>query len=84
MIFSLEFFKWSDISYGYTVVIQIIILIILSEISYKLLIAERKVGKDFEKNIYSRLCINFNILPLSEETNSEEVKNKVEEIDARL
>ncbi len=35
MIYSLEYFKWSDIDYNYTVILQIIILIILSEISYK-------------------------------------------------
>ena len=84
MIFSLEFFKWSDISYGYTVVIQIIILIILSEISYKLLIAERKVAKILRRIFIVGYALILIFLPLSEETNSEEVKNKVEEIDARL
>ncbi|WP_315524118.1 acyltransferase family protein [Fusobacterium massiliense] len=82
MIFSLEFFKWSDISYGYTVVIQIIILIILSEISYKLLIAERKVAKILRRIFIVGYALILIFLPLSEETNSEEVKNKVEEIDA--
>ena len=82
MIFSLEFFKWSDISYGYTVVTQIIILIILSEISYKLLIAERKVAKILRRIFIVGYALILIFLPLSEETNSEEVKNKVEEIDA--
>ena len=82
MIFSLEFFKWSDISYGYTVVIQIIILIILSEISYKLLIAERKVAKILRRIFIVGYALILIFLPLSEETSSEEVKNKVEEIDA--
>ena len=42
MIYSLEYFKWSDIDYNYTVILQIIILIILSEISYKFLIESRQ------------------------------------------
>ena len=42
MIYSLEYFKWSAINYNYTVVLQIIILIVLSEITYKFLIKSRQ------------------------------------------
>ena len=82
MMFSLEFFKWSNVTYGYTVVIQMIILIILSEISYKLLIVERKVAKILRKIFLFGYILTLIFLPLSEETNSEEVKNKVAEIDS--
>ena len=82
MMFSLEFFKWSNVTYGYTVVIQMIILIILSEISYKLLIVERKVAKILRKIFLFGYILTLIFLPLSEETNSEEVKDKVAEIDS--
>jgi len=49
MIFSLEFFKWSDIDYNYTVGIQVIILIILSEISYEFLIKVKNRANEIDK-----------------------------------
>ena len=84
MIFSLEFFKWSDIDYNYTVGIQVIILIILSEISYEFLIKRRQesiVLRRIFLVIYVAILI---FLPISTETNSEEVQNRANEIDNNL
>ena len=53
MVYSLEYFKWSDIDYNYTVVLQIIILIILSEISYKFLV------KSGQGSIILRSCLLY-------------------------
>lgn len=84
MVYSLEYFKWSDIDYNYTVVIQIIILVILSEISYKFLI-ESKQGSIILRRIFLAIYISILIfLPISTETNSEEVQNRVNEIDNNL
>ena len=81
MIFSLEFFKWSDIDYNYTVGIQVIILIILSEISYEFLI-KRRQESIILRRIFLVLYVAFlAFLPISSETNSEEVKNRANEID---
>ena len=84
MIYSLEYFKWSDIDYNYTVVIQIIILVILSEISYKLLIESRQ-GSIILRRIFLVLYVAILVfLPISTETNSEEVKVRANEIDNNL
>lgn len=81
MIFSLEFFKWSDIDYDYTVGIQVIILIVLSEISYEFLI-KRKQESIILRRIFLILYVALlAFLPISSETNSEEIKNRVNEID---
>ena len=81
MTYSLEYFKWSDIDYNYTVVLQIIILIVLSEISYKFLI-ESKQGSIILRRIFLVLYVALlAFLPISSETNSEEVKNRANEID---
>ena len=84
MIYSLEYFKWSDIDYNYTVSIQIIILIILSEISYKFLIESRQ-GSIILRRIFLVLYVAILFfLPISTESNSEEVKNRANEIDNNL
>jgi O-antigen acetylase len=84
MIYSLEYFKWSDIDYNYTVVIQIIILVILSEISYKFLIESRQ-GSIILRRIFLVLYVAILVfLPISTETNSEEVKVRANEIDNNL
>ena len=84
MIYSLEYFKWSDIDYNYTVVLQIIILVILSEISYKLLIESRQ-GSIILRRIFLVLYVAILVfLPISTETNSEEVKVRANEIDNNL
>ena len=84
MIYSLEYFKWSDIDYNYTVGIQIIILIILSEISYKFLIESRQ-GSIILRRIFLVLYVAILFfLPISTESNSEEVKNRANEIDNNL
>ena len=84
MIYSLEYFKWSDIDYNYTVVIQIIILIILSEISYKFLI-ESKQGSIILRRIFLVIYVAILVfLPISTESNSEEVQNRANEIDNNL
>ena len=84
MVYSLEYFKWSAIDYNYTVVIQIIILIVLSEITYKFLIESRQ-----ESIILRRIFLVIYIailvfLPISTESNSEEVQNRANEIDNNL
>ena len=84
MIYSLEYFKWSDIDYNYTVILQIIILIVLSEITYKFLIESRQ-----ESIILRRIFLVIYIailvfLPISTESNSEEVQNRANEIDNNL
>ena len=84
MVYSLEYFKWSDIDYNYTVVLQIIILIILSEISYKFLI---KSGQEsiILRRIFLVLYVAILVfLPISKESNSEEVQNRANEIDNNL
>ena len=84
MIYSLEYFKWSDIDYNYTVILQIIILIILSEISYKFLIESRQ-GSIILRRIFLVLYVAILVfLPISTETNSEEVKVRANEIDNNL
>ena len=84
MIYSLEYFKWSDIDYNYTVVIQIIILIILSEISYKFLIESRQ-GSIILRRIFLVIYVAILVfLPISTESNSEEVQNRANEIDNNL
>ena len=84
MIYSLEYFKWSDIDYNYTVILQIIILIILSEISYKFLIESRQ-GSIILRRIFLVIYVAILVfLPISTESNSEEVQNKANEIDNNL
>ena len=84
MVYSLEYFKWSDIDYYYTVVLQIIILIVLSEISYKFLI-ESKQGSIILRRIFLVIYVAILVfLPISTESNSEEVQNRANEIDNNL
>ena len=84
MVYSLEYFKWSDIDYNYTVVLQIIILIILSEISYKFLIESRQ-GSIILRRIFLVLYVAILVfLLISKESNSEEVQNRANEIDNNL
>ncbi len=84
MIYSLEYFKWSDIDYNYTVILQIIILIILSEISYKFLIESRQ-GSIILRMIFLVIYVAILVfLPISTESNSEEVQNRANEIDNNL
>ena len=84
MIYSLEYFKWSAINYNYTVVLQIIILIVLSEITYKFLIKSRQ-GSIILRRIFLVIYIAILIfLPISTESNSEEVQNRANEIDNNL
>ena len=84
MVYSLEYFKWSDIDYNYTVVLQIIILIILSEISYKFLIESRQ-GSIVLRRIFLVIYVAILVfLPISTESNSEEVQNRANEIDNNL
>ena len=84
MIYSLEYFKWSDIDYNYTVVIQIIILVILSEISYKFLIESRQESIILRRIFLVLYVAILVFLPISTETNSEEVKVRANEIDNNL
>ena len=81
MIFSLEFFKWSDIDYNYTVGIQVVILIILSEISYEFLIKRRQESINLRRIFLVLYVALLAFLPISSETNSEEVRNRANEID---
>lgn len=84
MVYSLEYFKWSDIDYNYTVVIQMIILIILSEISYRFLV-ESKQGSIILRRIFLVIYIAVLVfLPISTESNSEEVQNRANEIDNNI
>ena len=84
MIYSLEYFKWSDVDYNYTVILQIIILIVLSEISYKFLI-ESKQGLIILRRIFLVIYVAILVfLPISTESNSEEVQNRANEIDNNL
>ena len=84
MIYSLEYFKWSDVDYNYTVILQIIILIVLSEISYKFLI-ESKQGSIILRRIFLVIYVTILVfLPISTESNSEEVQNRANEIDNNL
>ena len=84
MIYSLEYFKWLDIDYNYTVILQIIILIILSEISYKFLIESRQ-GSIILRRIFLVIYVAILVfLPISTESNSEEVQNRANEIDNNL
>ena len=81
MIFSLEFFKWSDIDYNYTVGIQVIILIVLSEISYEFLINRKQESINLRRIFLVLYVALLAFLPISSETNSEEVQNRTNEID---
>ncbi len=80
MIFSLEFFKWSDIDYNYTVGIQVIILIVLSEISYEFLINRKQESINLRRIFLVLYVALLAFLPISSETNSEEVQNRANEI----
>ena len=87
MIYSLEYFKWSDIDYNYTVILQIIILIVLSEITYKFLIESRQESIILRRIflvIYVIYVAILVFLPISTESNSEEVQNRANEIDNNL
>ena len=84
MVYSLEYFKWSDVDYNYTVILQIIILIVLSEISYKFLI-ETKQGSIILRRIFLVIYVAILVfLPISTESNSEEVQNRANEVDNNL
>ncbi|QQB74151.1 acetyltransferase [Fusobacterium canifelinum] len=84
MVYSLEYFKWSAINYNYTVVLQIIVLIVLSEITYKFLIESRQ-GSIILRRIFLVIYIAILVfLPISTESNSEEVQNRANEIDNNL
>ncbi|MFZ7988313.1 acyltransferase family protein [Fusobacterium watanabei] len=84
MVYSLEYFKWSDVDYNYTVILQIIILIVLSEISYKFLI-ESKQGSIILRRIFLVIYVAILVfLPISTESNSEEVQNRANEVDNNL
>lgn len=78
MIFSLEYFKWSDIDYNYTVILQTIILIILSEVSYKLLIEWKRESTILRRIFLVIYGAILYFVPISTETNSQEVKNQIE------
>ena len=78
MVFSLEYFKWSDIDYNYTVILQIIILIILSEVSYKLLIEWKRESTILRRIFLVIYGAILYFVPISTETNSQEVKNQIE------
>ena len=84
MIYSLEYFKWSDIDYNYTVVLQIIILIVLSEITYKFLIESRQESIILRRIFLVIYIVILVFLPISTESNSEEVQNRANEIDNNL
>ena len=77
-IMILEYFKWSDIDYNYTVILQTIILIILSEVSYKLLIEWKRESTILRRIFLVIYGAILYFVPISTETNSQEVKNQIE------
>lgn len=84
MVFSEEYFKWSDIKYIYTVVIQLIILIILSEISYIFLEERVKMAKILQRSFFIIYLVAIFFLPISEETNSKIIEERINEVELEM
>ncbi len=79
MIFTMEYYKWSDIDYGKTVLIQIVILILVAEASYFIFEKDKKRAK--VSNVLLGV-IYFGLLflgPFSEEVKANPNKILVEE-----
>lgn len=81
MVFSMEYFKWANISYLNIVLFQILILIILAEISFHFLEKRIKMAKYLGTAATVVYLVAIFFLPFSTEANSETVKNRVEEIE---
>lgn len=84
MIFSEEYFKWSDIKYIYTVVIQLLILVILSEISYIFLEERVKMAKLLQRGFFILYLVAIFFLPVSEETNSKIIEERINEVEIEM
>lgn len=84
MVFSEEYFKWSDIKYIYTVLIQILILVILSEISYIFLEERVKMAKLLQRGFFIVYMAIIFFLPISEETNSKIIEERINEVEIEM
>lgn len=84
MIFTEEYFKWSDIKYSYSVVIQVIILILISEISYIFLEKRVKMAKILQRLFLLTYLVVIFFLPISEETNSKIIENRIKEVELEM
>lgn len=84
MVFAEEYFKWSDIKYSYSVAIQILILIVVSEISYICLEARVKVAKILQRIFLLTYLVAIFFLPISEETNSKVIEDMIKEVNIEM
>lgn len=84
MIFSREYFKWTDIKYNYTVFMQIFILVILSEISYEFLEKREIMAKKIGKIVSIIYIFSLFFFPVTQETNSQILQNRIEEINIEI
>ncbi len=84
MIFSEEYFKWSDIKYNYTVMMQIGILIIISEISYIFLEERVKMAKVLQRIFFIIYIVAIFFLPISEETNAKIIEDRINEVNIEM
>ncbi|MDO4691150.1 MAG: acyltransferase family protein [Fusobacterium sp.] len=84
MVFSEEYFKWSDIKYIYTVGIQVTILIIVSEISYIFLEERVKMAKLLQKTFFIVYLMLIFFLPISEETTSKIIEERINEVEIEM
>lgn len=84
MVFSDEYFKWSDIRYIYTVGIQLLILVVLSEISYVFLEERVKMAKLLQRGFFIVYLVAIFFLPISEETNSKIIEERINEVEIEM
>lgn len=84
MIFTEEYFKWSDIKYNYSVIIQILILIGISEISYEFLEVRVKMAKILQRIFLLTYLVAIFFLPISEETNSKVIEDMIKEVNIEM
>lgn len=80
MIYSAEYFKWIDISYNYTVILQIIFLIIISEISYIFLEKRKNMAKKLGIIFLFIYITTIFISPFSNQTTADVIENRINEI----
>ena len=84
MVFINEYFKWSNIKYSLSVLLQILILIIIAEISYILLEERVKMAKILQRIfLFIYLGLIF-FLPISEESNSKIIEERMKEVNIEM
>lgn len=84
MIFAEEYFKWSDIRYSHSIVLQIIILVVIAEISYIFLEERGEMAKKLQKIFFIIFAGALFFLPFSEETNSKIIEDRIKAVNLEI